>query len=88
MKPIRSCIVCKAKKEKSSLIRVVANEEGKAILDTNQKENARAIYFCKNTICLKKFITLIEKNKVKIRISIEINSLKELLNKIIIELGE
>lgn len=88
MKPIRSCIVCKRKQEKSSLIRVVANQEGIATLDTNQKENARAIYFCKNIVCLKRFLTLIQKNKVKIKIDIEIDSLKELLNKILVELGE
>jgi predicted RNA-binding protein YlxR (DUF448 family) len=46
MKNIRTCIACRAKKEKYELLRIVSKERT-ATLDKTYKENARGVYLCK-----------------------------------------
>ncbi len=84
MNPIRCCIACKSRKSKSELIRIVINEDGKPIVDRNQKNNSRGIYICKDKSCIENIKKAIKKKKLKIKINIDENSLLKLLE----ELGE
>lgn len=86
--PTRSCVICRKKDEKAKLLRIVTNENNGAILDKNQKINKRAIYLCKNKECIKNAIKQIEKKKLKLKIGINVDTLKVLLNEVISELGE
>lgn len=82
MKEIRTCIVCKRKKNKHELIRIVS-ENRKPVIDTNFKINARGIYICNDKECLNKLLK--HKNLGKI-IKIDINE-KDLID-LIEKLGE
>ena len=84
MNPIRCCIACKARKNKSELIRIVINEDGKPIVDRSQKINSRSIYICKDTKCIENIKKAIKKKKLKIKINVDEDSLLKLLE----ELGE
>ena len=84
MNPIRCCIACKARKNKSELIRIVINEDGKPIVDRRKKINSRGIYICKDTKCIENIKKAIKKKKLKIKINVDEDSLLKLLE----ELGE
>lgn len=84
MNPIRCCIACKARKNKSELIRIVINEDEKPIVDRSQKINSRGIYICKDTKCIENIKKAIKKKKLKIKINVDEDSLLKLLE----ELGE
>ena len=43
--PVRECILCHEKYEKSNLVRIVKNERG-IELDKNQKKDGRGAYIC------------------------------------------
>jgi len=77
MKNIRTCIACRAKKEKHDLLRIVAKEE-KAALDETYKENARGIYLCKDQTCINKILKAKDISKC-IKIDVSMDSMKELL---------
>ena len=53
MDPIRSCIVCRNKKSKKELFKIVSKDK-KAVYDKNQKINSRSIYICKSHECINK----------------------------------
>lgn len=76
--PTRSCIVCKEKKEKKDLMRVVSDKNYEAFIDEKQKVNSRAIYFCNDKKCLEKFLIMSKKGKIKIN-NIDIKSLEKLI---------
>ncbi|MDO4689730.1 MAG: DUF448 domain-containing protein [Fusobacterium sp.] len=77
--PERSCVVCRAKKNKFDLFRLIKSNEEKYIFDSNYKAQSRGIYVCKSSTCLErlskhkkfkvdtdnllKMITLINKKK-------------------------
>lgn len=61
--PERSCIICRAKKEKSKLFRLAKVKEVFYEFDKEQKKQARAVYVCKSLNCLGK---LAKHNKVKL----------------------
>ena len=86
--PTRSCVICRKKDEKANLLRIVASDENKAMYDKLQKENKRAIYFCKSEECLGLAVKMIEKKKFRAKIGINLESLEVLLNEIKKELGE
>lgn len=91
MIPIRTCMICRKKQEKSNLIRIVSKKETDnvvAVFDKDQKANSRALYICKNINCIDKCLKLMEKNKFVSKISVSKDSLKEVLNKIKDEMGE
>ena len=77
MKNIRTCIACRAKKEKHELLRIVAKEK-KATLDKTYKENARGIYLCKDNTCINKLLKAKDISKC-IKIDTTQDSMKELL---------
>ena len=52
--PLRSCIVCKARRDKRELMRVVRTPEGEIVFDPTGKANGRGAYVCDNTECIEK----------------------------------
>ena len=84
MNPIRCCIACKSRKNKSELTRIVINEDGKPIIDREQKINSRGIYICIDKKCIENIKKAIKKKKLKLKINIDEDSLLKLLE----ELGE
>lgn len=88
MRPIRSCVVCRKKQEKSNLIRIVADEKLDPIYDKDQNINSRGFYICNDRNCLEKVKKIIERNKFNVKIDINKQSLLELVKKIENELGE
>lgn len=88
MNPIRMCICCKKRQEKHDLIRIISNEKNEAMYDNEQKINSRAIYICSSKECIDKAINLIEKRKLILKISVNNNSLINVLKHVENELGE
>ena len=87
MDPIRSCIVCRKKKSKKELFKIIS-KEGKAHFDKIQKENSRSIYICKSHECINKCKKNIEKNKFNTKFLIDNESLLRVLLELDDELGE
>lgn len=56
MTPERTCIVCKAKKTKNHLIRIVLNKNGEINVEKNSKLDGRGAYICNGTECVEKLI--------------------------------
>lgn len=56
---IRTCVVCKEKKEKKNLFRIAKINENNYSFDEKQKMQTRSIYVCKTHECIKR----ISKNK-------------------------
>lgn len=88
MKPCRTCIACRQRRNKDELFRIVANEEKVAKYDKLQKVNSRGIYLCKDIKCLEKCIKLLEKNKLNIKVSVDKESFKSVIKDVENELGE
>ena len=77
MKNIRTCVACRAKKQKTELLRIVSNL-GEAFLDETQKSNTRGVYICSDKKCINKLLKA--KNITKcIKIDVSHDSIKELL---------
>ena len=75
--PLRTCISCRAKKEKNELLRIVGINK-KAVLDERQKENTRGIYICNDEKCISKLLKAKDISKC-IKIDVDMASVKELL---------
>ena len=72
--PERMCVVCREKKDKSDLFRIVEKEaEGKFILDEKQTAQSRGQYVCKTHECINR----LSKHK---KIKVEIEDLLKMLN--------
>lgn len=54
--PQRSCVICRLKKDKTDLIRIVKNKENEIKIDESGKLNGRGTYICDNIECLEKAI--------------------------------
>lgn len=52
MTPLRMCMVCRKRQEKSALVRVVKTPEGRICPDPTGKLSGRGAYFCKDRTCL------------------------------------
>lgn len=50
---LRKCIICTQQKDKSNLIRIVKDKEGKINIDNSGKLNGRGAYICKDNNCIK-----------------------------------
>jgi hypothetical protein len=85
--PIRCCSLCKKRKEKNDLFRIVANN-GSAILDEKQNINSRGIYICKDKKCIESLIKAIDKSKFNLKINVNCDSLKKVLELLLIRMGE
>ena len=51
MKPLRMCMVCRQRREKEELIRVVKVKD-EIIIDRSGKAQGRGAYLCKNKECI------------------------------------
>lgn len=54
--PQRSCVVCRQKKDKNELIRIVKNKENEVSIDKTGKKEGRGAYICDSIECLEKAI--------------------------------
>lgn len=88
LRPCRTCIACRQKKNKNELFRIVADEKKVAKYDEYQRINSRGIYLCKDKNCLEKCIKLLEKNKLNIKVSVDKESFKSVIKDVENELGE
>lgn len=88
MKPTRTCIVCRTKNDKDKLIRIVSDSNNNAVYDKYQNINSRAIYICKSLDCCERLQKILTKNKFKVKIVINNDSLSNVIEKIENELGE
>jgi len=50
----RTCIVCRQKKDKKELVRIVRTPEGKIVIDYTQKMAGRGAYVCSSIDCIEK----------------------------------
>ena len=51
---LRTCSVCREKKDRKELLRVVREPNGDVSVDCGQKLNGRGAYLCKNQRCIEK----------------------------------
>ena len=49
--PQRTCVVCRDKKDKRELLRIVNNPEDGIVIDLTGKKNGRGAYVCTQTAC-------------------------------------
>lgn len=54
--PQRTCLGCMQSKNKSELVRIVKQNNGKIFVDKTGKANGRGAYICNNVECLDKAI--------------------------------
>ena len=87
MDPIRSCIVCRNKKSKKELFKIVSKDKN-AVYDKNQKINSRSIYICKSHECINKCKKIVSKDKLNTKLSIDNESMMEVLLELENELGD
>ena len=87
MDPIRSCIVCRNKKSKKELFKIVSKDK-KAVYDKNQKINSRSIYICKSHECINKCKKIVSKDKSNTKLSIDNERMMEVLSELENELGD
>ena len=51
-KPQRTCVVCKTKRDKKDLMRVVLTPEGEILFDPTGRAAGRGAYLCRNEECI------------------------------------
>ncbi len=73
----RTCIGCRAKREKQELIRIVCKKNNEVAVDFKQNIEGRGAYICKDEACFEK---MQKKNKLKIALkkNVEDKKYKEL----------
>ena len=54
--PQRSCVVCRTKKDKNELIRIVRNQANEINIDESGKKTGKGAYICDSLECLEKGI--------------------------------
>ena len=57
--PLRTCVICRVKKAKNKLIRLVLDKDNRIVIDDFQQEEGRGIYLCDEGSCMAK----LSKNK-------------------------
>ena len=62
--PIRTCLGCYNKKNKSDLLRIVKTSDGEIKIDITGKSEGRGSYICHDIECLEKIIKSRRLNKV------------------------
>lgn len=87
MNPIRSCIVCRNKNSKDKLFRIVC-ENNIAIYDKNKNINSRGIYICKSSECIDKCKKYVTKDKFNTKLSMDNQSMINVLLELENELGD
>ena len=81
--PQRSCVVCRSKKDKNELIRIVRNQANEIIIDESGKKPGKGAYICDSVQCLEKEIkSKALKRALEVEIPEEIyKSLREIISK-------
>ncbi len=81
--PQRSCVICRIKKDKKDLIRIVKNKENEIKIDKTGKQDGRGAYICDNIQCLEKAIKSKQLEKaLQIKIEDEVyENLRKIINK-------
>lgn len=79
--PMRRCVGCMESKPKKELIRLVAAEDGKLLVDITGKANGRGAYLCPDSGCF----ALARKRKAIVR-SLETSFSEEVLDSVFLEL--
>lgn len=51
-KPIRTCVACRAKREKDDLVRLILDDQGRALIDKEKRASGRGAYVCPDRSCL------------------------------------
>ena len=77
-KPCRMCMVCRERKPKSELFRVIKKSSGEIDLDLTGKADGRGAYICKEGNCKEKLLKSKTLNK-----SYKINVSQEVYDKIL-----
>ena len=77
-KPCRMCMVCRERKPKTELLRVVKKSSGEIDLDLTGKADGRGAYICKEGNCKEKLLKSKALNK-----SYKINVSQEVYDKIL-----
>ena len=77
-KPCRMCMVCRERKPKTELFRVVKKSSGEIDLDLTGKADGRGAYICKEGSCKEKLLKSKALNK-----SYKINVSQEVYDKIL-----
>ena len=54
--PQRTCFVCREKKDKQQLTRLVRTPQGSVLVDPTGKQNGRGAYLCENPSCWDKLM--------------------------------
>lgn len=62
--PIRTCLGCYNKKNKTELLRIVKTSDGNIKVDITGKSEGRGSYICQDIECLEKLIKSKRLNKV------------------------
>ncbi len=52
--PVRECVGCRERKEKTALVRVVRSPQGEIGLDRRGKDPGRGAYLCPRAECLRR----------------------------------
>lgn len=84
--PQRSCVVCRAQKNKNELLRIVKNKENIIKIDNTGKESGRGAYICYSEECLEKAIKS-KKIEKALETKIEDKIYEEMKNIIIKKVG-
>ena len=77
MKNIRTCVACRARKQKEELLRIVSSN-GVACIDETKKANTRGIYICNEPCCINRLLKAKTITR-SIKIDVSEDSIKELL---------
>ena len=79
--PMRTCVMCRQKKEKRDLLRIVRTPEGVVQFDPTGKANGRGAYVCTADECLSSV-----KNVKKVSQALETDSSAEHLSEVFEEI--
>ena len=55
--PQRTCVVCRRKRDKGELIRIVKGSDGTIVLDTDGKAQGRGAYICSDGDCAERAVS-------------------------------
>lgn len=77
--PLRRCLVCRKRRRKGELIRLVYTEGKGVIVDTGQRMPGRGAYLCGDDRCLRRGLTVkVMSNAFKKRVVIDGNVRKSI----------
>ncbi len=74
--PIRTCLICKKKYDKSTLVRLTAKDEF-YVMDKTHKNQSRGIYICHSIDCFSK---LLKHNRINLNTETKMEILKNIKN--------